>query len=380
MPRIITVDPTGSISRIVRSAMELLDLSITQVDVPTAADALEELQRPANLVVSSFTLDSEMRGFEFALRVKQKNPDAAVLVIGDVHDPDELDEETARNSPFVYLSRPVDIHQLLRVLMAGMDGHEAMLDALHAPAAVAGGGGMDMGPVPTLDMTAAEDVTDKLMLDLGAMAVVLASRDGQIVVARGVSQIDHAELTGALAPIMMTNINVKDLIGGESATIQLYDGADYDIFVLSVGLHHFLCVVFDGQKGSQQFGMVRTAGRRAVEGLIALLGANAFFIQPTIREEPKKRSQAVKKVEEEEPVVLEHAEEFDAPTEFPEPEPAMQQMEPIQDLDLDMLFGNEGDVDESLFDLDNVEQIAKENQQSEDKLGYDEARRIGLLK
>ncbi len=385
MPRIITVDPTGTISRIVRSAMDLLDLSATQVDVPSVAEALEELSRKANIVITAFDLDDNMKGFEFALRVKKVSEETSVLILGDVDDPDEFDEETALDSPFVYLSRPVNIHQFLRVLVAGLESPEAMRSALPEPtgitAAINHTG--NMGPVPTLDIEAAKKTIDPMMADLGALAIILANRLGEVVVERGqLSQIDRGDLTRALTPIMTTNIGVKDLVGGQVSTVQLYDGDDYDIFVLSVGLHHFLCIIFEGQMGSKQFGMVNRFGRRAVEDLIALLGANAFFIQPSIREEPTKRSQTVKKIaDEEEPIQLAHA-EIDAPTEHPgSQQQTIAQLEPIQDLNLDDLFGSNMDVDESLFDLDKIEEIAKENQQNDkSKLDWDDAINVGLLK
>jgi len=54
LPRVITVDPTQNISRIIRSATDLLGLSIIQVDAPSGADALEELRHSdANLMVTS---------------------------------------------------------------------------------------------------------------------------------------------------------------------------------------------------------------------------------------------------------------------------------------------------------------------------------------
>ncbi|MBL8156637.1 MAG: hypothetical protein JNM70_20840, partial [Anaerolineae bacterium] len=68
------------------------------------------------------------------------------------------------------------------------------------------------------------------------------------------------------------------LVGGQPQTIHFYDGDDKDVFVLSVGLHHFLCIIYDGQMGSRQFGSVTRIGRKAAQDLIALLGASAFMI------------------------------------------------------------------------------------------------------
>jgi hypothetical protein len=63
MPRIVTVDPTGSVARIVRSAMDLLDLQIIQLDIPGGKQALEELSEKVNLVVAAFEVDEDIKGF-----------------------------------------------------------------------------------------------------------------------------------------------------------------------------------------------------------------------------------------------------------------------------------------------------------------------------
>ena len=391
MPRIITVDPTGNIARIVRSSMDLLDLSIIQVDVPTTGDALEELDRKANLVVTAFMLDDDMKGWEFAMRIKKKSADTSVLILGDSDDPDEFDEETATDSPFVYMSRPVDIHRFLRVLVGGLESHEAMLAALAAPIGGGGGGGgsEDMGPVPGIDISAATKTLDDLLTELGAMALILATRTGEILLERGaVGYIDRDKLAHNLIPIMMANIGIKDMVGGNVSTVQLYDGEDYDIFVLTVGLHHMLCVVFDGSQGARQFGLVNRYGRRAVEDLIALIGANAFFIMPPVKREdslPHKSTAAKKKKTQEAEIALAPAFEADeepgAPAE-PEPVPQLDAI-PDDEFDLDALFGSgDGDIGnaDDLFDLEKMEELAKDDStQRKDVISWEDAEGLGLI-
>jgi hypothetical protein len=383
LPRVITVDPSGTVGHIVRSAVDLLDLSVIQVDVPGGPEALEEMNSKINLVVTAFEVDDDMRGFEFALRIKQVSQDIAVIVLGDVDDPDELDEETALDSPFLYLSRPVDIHRLMRALVAGMEGHEAMMNALTAGSSAGAVEVMDMGPVPNLDIKAAQTIIDSLLTELGAMAIILATRTGEALLERGaVGYIDREQLTQSMLPIMTANIGVKDLVGGQVTTVQLYDGDDYDIFVLSIGLHHFMCVMFDGQMGSRQFGLVNRFGRRAVEDLIALLGASAFMLQPQPRKEEVRARKAAKKqtVEDEEPIHLAPA-EIESPAEKPEPAPVIQKMEPIEDLNLDALFSDDLSLDEDIFDPDKLEEIAREGaQQGKGAVDWDQAQQLGILK
>lgn len=378
IPRIITVDATGGIARIIRSAMDLLDLSIIQTDVPSSQEALEETKR-ANLVVTAFNVDDDMKGFEFALRVKQQSPDVAVIILGDEDDPDDLDDETSADSPFVYMSRPVDIHQFLRVLIGGLESHEAMMRAKHAPVTTsASGEQMDLGPVPTLEIARAKNVVDVFRADVGAMSALLVSRAGDILLESGAAgYADNMQLAQVLSPVMMINYGVKDLVAGQVSTVQLYDGEEFDIFVLSVGLHHFLVAIFDGQQGARNFGGVNRYGRKAVEDLIGLLGANAFLVLPPMKKEEPPKRQHVKKAEaKEEPIELARAEiPLDKPK---EPETVIQKLDPIKELDLDSLFGTDVAVSDDLFDPEKLDELTSTTQQGK-TFDWDWAQDAGIL-
>src|SRR6185369_10371442 len=285
LPRVITVDPTQNISRIIRSAADLLGLSIIQIDAPSGADALEELRHsPANLIITSWELDDDMQGLILALEVKKIRPETSVLILAEEDDPETVDEETEGEQPFVYLRRPVDIHQLLRVFVAGLKG-ENIIEAAR-PVAGAAAAAIDHGPLPPLNLQNARTIIKQMLVDVGAMAIILSARNGEVLLEDGApGYLDRELLTKALIPTVMTTIEMSPLVGGQAQTLHFYDGDDKDVFVLSVGLHHFMCVVYDGQAGSRQFGSITRFGRRAAQDLIALLGASAYMIQPS--EAPK---------------------------------------------------------------------------------------------
>jgi hypothetical protein len=161
--------------------------------------------------------------------------------------------------------------------------------------------------------------------------------------------------------------------------------------VLTVGLHHFMCAIFDGQQGSRQFGAVNRFGRRAVEDLIALIGANAFFIQrvaPTPVEDTRvttrKKIAKTRETEEVELVEIARADfgKVEAPAPVAEPELKLDAI-PDSEFNLDDLFGGDlagsGDGDD-LFNLDDLGEIANQNMQStKGKLDWDTAKTIGLI-
>jgi hypothetical protein len=386
--RIITVDPNWNIAHIVRTALNLLDRSAIQVDVPGSAETLEELERGCRLLIASYSIDDQMRGFELAMRVKQSSPDTAVIILGDVDDPPEFDGETAHDSPYAYLCRPLDVQKFLRVLVAGLDQTD-MQEALFPSAMEAPVINFEMGPIPNIDINAAQKIMDQMQFDLGAQTLLLASRDGRVLLERGsVGLINREKLAHIMIPAVLTNIEARDVLGGQTSAIQFFDGENYDVFVLTVGLHHFLCAIFDGQQGSRQFGSVTRFGRRAVEDLIALIGAGAFFMQPKpkavdeMSQTGRKRAARLRETTEVELVELARAELSDTSDAAPA-QPEALQLDPIPDLNLDDLFG--GNVDnaldaDALFDLDSLEQIASENAQHvKGKLDWDRAREIGIL-
>jgi CheY-like chemotaxis protein len=380
-PRVITVDPTWAISRIVRAAIDLMDRSVIQVDVPGGAEALEEVARGGYSLLITALRIGKMQGIELALRTRQASGDTAVVILADPDDHD-IDEETRKESPFVYMRRPVDVHQFVRVLSAALDGTDVFA-AMSDPAPPPHPELEDMGPVPALDLKAAYVVIDKLLTDVGAMAIVLSSRAGDVLLERGaVGYLDRELLTTALLPMVRTTINMGDLVGGQASALQFYDGDQYDVFVLSIGFHHFLCLVFDGQAGARQFGAVTRFGRRAAEDLKALLGTSAYVIQtPAEAKAPRKPA---KVITEEQPVVEEVlAVKADKWEDSPKTEevPALQ-LDPIENLDFSIFDGLEK-VDDSaandLFNPEKLAEIANEARRGRGPISYDEARELGIV-
>jgi hypothetical protein len=381
LPRVITVDPTFAIARIIRGTTDLLGYPIIQVDVPRGTDALDELNRGgASLIVAAWELHDDIQGLELALRVKQTAAETAVVLVGDVDDPESVEEETVDGkSPFVYLRRPVDIHQFLRVIVAGLKSED--IHSAFNPPASAVAAAVDHGPLPSIDVQNAHAIIKRMLVDVGAMAIILAGRTGEVLLEDGApGYLDRESLTRALLPTVHTNIEMSALVGGQPQTIHFYDGDDKDVFVLSVGLHHFLCIVYDGQMGSRQFGSVTRIGRKAAQDLIALLGASAFMIdrQQTVRSvEPpaprKRKTTTTEVVERIEPVI----ERPEAP--ITEPEPL--KLDPIQNLDVS-IFDQLGKLDDSaaeaFFDLDKLEELVNSSS-GRKEITLDEAIELGVL-
>lgn len=384
IPRIITVDPQATVSRSVRAVVELFDQPVIQIDVPGSLEALEEVRRGGcALLVTAHQLDQHMDGIELAQRVRQTAPDTALIVVTDSSNgllPDE--------ARLICLRRPLDAYQLMRAVHAGLRGQDLVTAAKGAaaptPAPAPAG---DYGPVPSLDLKAASAMIDNLLTDVGALAVVLSSRDGRVLVERGaVSYLNREQLTSTLLPMVHTTITIGDLVGGHASALQFYDGETYDVFVLSVGFHYFLSLIFDGQAGVRQFGAVTRFGRRAAEDLKALLGAAATAIytsgptpKPEILTEPEAEPEPA--VDTVEPIALRAETWEDTPVQESD-EPKREMLPPITDFDpaiLDQLAVLDLSAADDLFDPDRLAEIALEVRQGRGPLTYEEARELGIV-
>lgn len=272
LPRILTLDPTGTTQRLVRAVVELSEQAIIQTDVPTSEAALAELERSAyDVVVSALELYSDMDGMTLATQVQAALPETRFIVVGGA------DVESTFDERIVLLGRPLDPQAFLRVLIAAANG-ESMIPKTHTATMTVAA--VDYGAVPTINLSGVSSIIETLMGDLSPLGLWLVTREGEVLLERGTDkQLDREQVAQALLPAMTTNIQMGMIVGGRIANMNFYDGDRYDVFALGIGYHHFLCLIFDGKFGAKQLGAVRTYALRAAQDIIALLGAQAFVVQ-----------------------------------------------------------------------------------------------------
>src|SRR5262249_26345871 len=148
----------------------------------------------------------------------------------------------------------------------------------------------------------------------------------------------------------------------------------------SVGLHHFMCAIFDGQAGNRQFGAVNRYGRQAVQDLIALMGASAFTIQQKPAAQPEEqRPRKGKRPTEESPIIEPVIVRPEIPVEAPEPI----KLDPISSDKFDAsIFDNIPTLDTSeaddLFDPDKLAEMVNKGS-GRKELSFEEAMQIGVM-
>jgi CheY-like chemotaxis protein len=375
IPRIVVVDASPVIARIIHGALALLSRQYILIEVPTGEDAWEEVQRSdAALLVTAYQIPGEMNGIQLATRISHESLGTPVIVLAEENDP-RLDRQALEGAPFQYFVRPVG-EPFLHGLRIALDGEAAVAAEETEPASET-----DLGPIPPINVNKLRDIVVPLMRDVGAMGVILADRTGRVLIDQGATgYIDREKLAVIMGPAFARSADVSPLVGGNAWTMQYYDGERLDVFGLALGIHYFMCLIFEGSNRGA-FGAVTMFGRRAADQMIEMIGDAAYLIktpEPLPPEEPEPVAEVV------EPPVRKRKKTEEVPAALvPEKtRPVEPEAEPIAAIDVDALFRQ--NIDESLaasmFAPEALSDLAASLiPDEEERVGYDEAIDMGIL-
>jgi CheY-like chemotaxis protein len=379
-PRIVVVDPAYDVARIVRGALTLLNRQHILIEVPTAEDTLEEVRHSAiDLVVTAYQIPGKMHGIDLAQQICHESLGTPVIVLADEGDP-QIEAEALGEAPFQYYVRPV-AEPFLRGLRIALDG-EAAVQAEDVQAAPLSS---DLGPVPNINVDELRGIIGSLVRDVGAMGAVLADRTGRVLIETGaIGYIDRETLSAILGPSFAQAAQISPLVGGDAWAMQYYDGERLDVFGLALGIHYFMCLIFEGSNRGA-FGAVTMFGRRAADQMIDMLGEAAYAAKkPEPLPLPKEKEPApappapVARPQERQ----QRVEEVAALEALFDEQPGEPMLEPVADFDPDALFGQAIDqgLADSLFDENALSDLAASIAASEgERVGYDEAIDMGIL-
>ncbi len=371
IPRIVVVDAVGEVARIVRGALALLNRQSVLVEVPSSAEALAEVENAAiDLVVTAYQIPGPMHGIELADHIAHQSLGTPVIVLAEEDDP-QPDPQTLENAPFQYFVRPV-AEPFLRGLRIALDG-EAAVAAQEQRAAPA----VDYGPLPPIDTEKVREMVIDLIRDVGAMGIIVADRNGRVLVDEGATgYIDRETLAAILGPMFARVVEISPLIGEPAGALHYYSGERLDVYSLALGYHYLMFLVFEGEN-RRAMASVMLYGRQAANQLIEMMGEDAYRLQRA------ETQPAAEKTPAQAPPPEPHAEPT-APAPAPQsaPTPTPPSEEPVPDLDVEALFSqpiDEGLAD-SLFDPEELSNLAETiDADDEAHVGYDEAVDMGIL-
>jgi len=378
-PRIIVVDDNKGIYNIVRASLELLGRKPRLIETQTSDDALMELRVSSpDLLVTAQTIGGTSFGPILALSAKRELAALPVIVLGSETDP-EMDEETLAQSPFVYLRRPLPPESFIRALRVSLDGPEAVPQQAAQEDT--------LGPVPVIDIDKLRPLLFQVMRDVGAMAAVLADRNGKVISYEGAAgYVDRDLLAATLGPSFGTTTRILSVLGEQPRVLKYYDGDKLDLFGLALGLHYFVTLIFDNKAGAN-LGNVKRYGGNAVNSMLEVIGADIAYgvkpapVVPVAPPVPNPQQAAPTKgrkrrTTQEMPAVVAEAIK---PSRQPEPEPSKPMFEPIANFDPSLLDSLDNIDLSTADDLFSPEKLAASAGSSGNRISFEDAMLQGII-
>lgn len=362
IPRILVVDPGNHLGPLVRAAMAMLDRRYILVEIPTANEALDEVfGTEVDLAVTSYILDGEMSGIEWAERAIRERAGAQIVVVAG-HDDPRPDNALLKNVFFQFVPRASG-ERFLRAIRVGLDGQEVV------EAEESSGEALDLGPVPDLDVGQARQVLIRTIGEIGAIGGLIADRAGRIVVDEGAtSYIDKEQMAPLLGPAFAQVVKVSPQIGGDGFLLKYYEGDQYLLFGLSIGYHYFMMILQAPSRGA--LGSVTRYGRQGARDIVDLLGEAAWSYDTSevaVPEEAVEEKTAAK--EDTQQMTAEQiTSKLMAPT-----------LEPVGDMDIDSLFGDMPAGEDDFDDLFGDDMALDDLLDDDGSVSYEEAQDMGLL-
>jgi hypothetical protein len=247
-----------------------------------------------------------------------------------------------------------------------------------------------MGPVPQIDVDQLRPIALRLMRDVNAMSYVLADRNGKVLAYDGMAgYVDKELLAATTGPSVGVVARMMPFLGDSPRVLKYFDGDKFDVYVLAVGVHYLLNLVFDGATGSRALGNVARFGRASVDEMLAQMGDIAFKIQVLLPQETAKiaaAEQGASAPASEEPRQKQRIRRtqevaLSKPELPPEPPPPMPTLDPILNFDpavLDKLDSLDLSEADALFDPDRLADVAN-SISSGNRLSRADAEAQGLI-
>jgi DNA-binding NarL/FixJ family response regulator len=350
--RILLVDDQRETTRMLRTLLEFLDRGNVIVEVPSGEEAMLEVRRgPFDLVVTDVRLPG-ISGLELVSRVRKANPEARVIVITGLADP-EVQTAAREMQADAFFGKPLETEQFMASV-------QALLGQTWRPPSLAAEA--EQADEPAVEPAAVGERLSLLRRDLGALAVFLADQDGRVVISAGdVARLSLDGLLGHLVVSFSASLNICSILGDTaSANVQFFDGKEFDLYTLNAGQTHMLVIVFEGERGARAMGAVMNYGRPCAQELRPALEALAAM--PAA---PPPMAQAKRPATGPLP---------------PLPEPPAEASLPVAEHDLARLLEQAGAArDADAFWEAALAEAAEENSANAHNLTYEQARALGLV-
>lgn len=230
--KILIIDDSYDITRVLRSAIFTLDPEIEVLVTPSAEEAmLEIIKADLDLIITDIRLPG-ISGLELLRKIRKQHPDVKIVMMSGMDDRN-LNEKALEAGANVFLRKPIEMPIFLDTVSEIL-GHEQPKDSFIKDI------------MPEIELMDEDDfgknLTDSLSSlrkEVSASHVWLLSEFGRVAAQSGNAEIEDFETKWAsvIMPIMSASENFTQTIDGKRPERAVFSIGikDYDIFMAPAG-------------------------------------------------------------------------------------------------------------------------------------------------
>ncbi|MFP4344287.1 MAG: response regulator [Anaerolineales bacterium] len=258
--QILIVDDEPKVAFFLGRSLKLADQECEVNTAKSGEEALEILNRtPVDLLITDLRMPG-ISGLDLIRWVSAASPQTRTILI-TAYGNDEIQSEARNLEVYRYITKPFNVHQFTEVVQG------ALRDvAVSTP-------GFTVFSDETFEAIARR--LETLRYDTGARCILLADRQGQLLVEVGETEgVNSTLLLALLAGGFAASAELARQFGdGEAINLNFQEGSRYDIYSANVGDNLFVALVYDRRIQKSRVGMVWLYVRRAIDELAATFSA-----------------------------------------------------------------------------------------------------------
>jgi len=262
--RILIVEDQREVSRLLRSALETLQVELEVVEIFSGEEAiLYSSRNKVDLLVSDYRLPG-MSGIELMNKVRKNQPQVKIILVTGQPD-HRIRKEVAEAGADAFFIKPVPMADFLDAVERHLD----LVETILPPEPIVADDMQDQHSLP--------DLLAGLRQELVATAVLLLNDTGRILARAGdmPDRDNEVTLVASLLSIHTTGQEMSRQLGQKIASNwYVFNGGQYDLLFSPVGLAHAMLVIGKKIAGKDQLAKtvdVFSAARKDIEKVVGRL-------------------------------------------------------------------------------------------------------------
>jgi DNA-binding response OmpR family regulator len=239
---VLIVDDQKGFSRLLRSALEMIEQGLIVSEAPSGEEAILEASRTQiDLLIADYLLPG-INGLELAKKYRRIHANGKVIVISGVADA-TLIKKINESAPDAFFLKPVPMSEFLEAVERCLGLTPSVLHPTETPNPSVPHHPEQMG---------LGDLLIELRRKINAQAVLLLNDSGQVVAEAGQlsAQVNNAALVSSLVSLFSAAQRVASLIDHTQSHYHLFSGADIDGIFTPVDPTHALLLIGKGLTGT----------------------------------------------------------------------------------------------------------------------------------